>query len=52
MEATGDAFVIAPALPVTVGRLERDTNKLQALHATGMADAKAQLTAMQTYLNA
>lgn len=52
LEATGQTFVIAPAQPVTVGRLERDTDKLEALHATGMADAQAQLAAMQTYLNA
>jgi predicted patatin/cPLA2 family phospholipase len=43
LEAAGKTFVIAPAQPVTVGRLERDTDKLEALHATGMADAQAQL---------
>lgn len=50
LEHTGHAFVIAPRQPVTVGRLEHDVSKLATLHATGLADANVQLSAMTTYL--
>ncbi|WP_461214640.1 patatin-like phospholipase family protein [Lacticaseibacillus sp. GG6-2] len=50
LEKNGDVFVIAPDQPVTVSRLERDPDKLSALHATGMADAEQSLDAMAGYL--
>ena len=50
LEQAGKAFVIAPEAPVNVSRLERDLDKLAALHATGMADAERLLPAMQRYL--
>ncbi len=52
LEAAGQAFVIAPEQPVTVSRLERDVDKLAALHATGVAEAERQLSAMHQYLTA
>ncbi|MCI1894609.1 MAG: patatin family protein [Lactobacillus sp.] len=51
LEQQGQVFVIAPQEPVTVGRLERDVNKLTALHQTGMAEAEAALPGMQAYLS-
>lgn len=50
MEQAGECFVIAPAEPVTVSRLERDVSKLTALYETGVATGNAQLAAMRTYL--
>ena len=39
LEQRGEAFVIAPSQPVTVGRLERDMEKLGELYWLGYEDA-------------
>lgn len=50
LEQAGQAFVLAPAQPVTVSRLERDVDKLQALYQQGSADGQANLAKLQAYL--
>lgn len=41
LKEEGKVFVIQPRRPLVVGRLERDTVKLKALHDLGYQDAKA-----------
>ena len=41
-ERLGKALVIQPSEPVTIGRMEKDADKLRALYERGYADAKAQ----------
>ena len=43
LEAEGKAVVIRPLEPVTIGRTEKDTAKLDALYRQGYAQAKAQI---------
>lgn len=50
LEKRQGVFVIAPEQPVTVGRLEHDVSKLEALYQTGVAEAAAALPAMRDYL--
>ncbi|WP_461224501.1 patatin-like phospholipase family protein [Lacticaseibacillus suihuaensis] len=50
LEAAGDVFVIAPQEPVTVKRLEGDTDKLQALYETGRRESAAAFEALSAYL--
>ncbi|MFD1392177.1 patatin family protein [Lacticaseibacillus jixianensis] len=50
LEAAGKVFVIAPQQPVTVGRLEHDVSKLEALYQTGVTEAEASLSSMRAYL--
>lgn len=47
----GNTFVIQPAKPVSVGRLEKDPEKLKALYDAGYEDAKACKDALLTFLN-
>jgi predicted patatin/cPLA2 family phospholipase len=50
LEAAGKVFVIAPNDPVTVGRLEPDTSKLEALYETGLTQTNALIPELQLYL--
>ena len=50
MEKDGKMFVIRPSENITVARLEKDSEKLKALHALGMKDATAQWQALKEYL--
>ena len=47
----GNTFVIQPAKPVSVGRLEKDPEKLKALYDAGYEDAKACKDALLAFLN-
>ncbi|WDF83314.1 patatin family protein [Lacticaseibacillus pabuli] len=49
LEKAGKVFVIAPKEPVTVKRLEGDTDKLSMLHATGQHEAADRMMAMRMY---
>jgi predicted patatin/cPLA2 family phospholipase len=50
LEEAGQVFVIAPKDPVTVGRLEGNTDKLEALYETGLTQTNALLPELRTYL--
>ena len=49
-ERAGRAFVIRPATAPDVGRIERDTAKLKALHAAGYAAAERALPGLLEFL--
>lgn len=50
MEKLGKIFVIRPSVPLTIGRMEGDAEKIQAVYDIGRADAKKQLEAMKLWL--
>lgn len=50
LEKQGRIFVVAPSEPVTVGRLEKDVNKLHDLYLLGYNDARARIPALKEYL--
>lgn len=50
LEQEGKVFVIRPSEDRPVGRLEKDPEKLKALHALGMLDAQKQWQALEDYL--
>lgn len=50
LEEAGQVFVIAPAEPVTVGRLEGNTDKLEALYETGLQQTKELVPDLRSYL--
>jgi predicted patatin/cPLA2 family phospholipase len=51
LEKQGRIFVISPSQPVTVGRLERDMEKLGALYYLGYTDTQNRLDELKEYLN-
>ena len=50
LETEGKVFVIRPSENRPVGRLEKDPEKLKALHALGMQDAQKRWQALEEYL--
>ncbi len=50
LEKQGKVFVIRPSENRPVSRLEKDPEKLKALHALGVQDATAQWQALEAYL--
>ncbi len=50
LEAQGRLFVIRPPKPVTVSRMEKDTDKLQALYDEGRAECEKHMAALLAYL--
>ena len=50
LEKEGRIFVIAPSVPVTVGRLEKDIEKLGSLYWMGYHDAESDLASLRAYL--
>lgn len=50
LEDEGEIFVIAPHEPITVTRMEKDTNKLYELYVRGRRDATQALPALRAYL--
>ena len=50
LERRGKVFVIRPSENRPVGRLEKDPDKLRALHALGVQDATKQWQALKDYL--
>ena len=50
LQQDGRLFVFAPSSPVTVGRLEKNMEKLGALYYLGYTDAKKQIPALKSYL--
>ena len=49
MEAEGSVFVIRPAKPLEIGRLESDPEKVQHVYEQGCADARAALAALKSW---
>ena len=50
LEQEGKVFVIRPSENRPVGRLEKDPEKLKALHALGMQDAQKQWRGLEEYI--
>ena len=50
MEAESSIFVIRPAKPLEIGRLESDPEKVQRVYEQGCADARAALAALRAWL--
>ena len=51
LEKQGKAFVIAPPEPVTIGRFERDREKLQMLYQEGYDEASRRYGKLQAFLH-
>ena len=51
LERQGRLFIISPSRPVTVGRLEKDMEKLGELYWLGYHDAQARMDALRSYLS-
>lgn len=49
LEASGEALVIRPSKPITIGRFEKDVNKLKVLYENGYEDAKALYEEIKEY---
>ena len=49
-EQQGKAWVLHPSQPIEIGRLERRSDKLQAVYDLGTGDAEASLGSLRTYL--
>lgn len=49
-EAEGKAFVIRPSVPIQIGTIEKDPEKLQSVYDLGTRDAKANLAKLKEYL--
>lgn len=50
LEAQGKYFVIRPSRPITIGRVERDPEKLQAVYELGLRDGRAALAPLGEYM--
>ena len=50
LAAEGSAFVIRPAQPLAIGRLENDPEKVQRVHDQGRADALAALEVLREWM--
>lgn len=51
-EEQGKAFVIRPSEPITIGRIERDPDKLQQVYDLGLRDAADIMDALKAYIEA
>ncbi|MBQ8912380.1 MAG: hypothetical protein IJY89_07425 [Clostridia bacterium] len=47
----GSAFIIRPSVPLVIGRLEKDPDKMQAVYDIGYADCSAQIKRLQKWLS-
>lgn len=52
LEEAGKLFVLRPAEPIEIGRFEKNTEKLLDLYNRGRREMRAQLAALQAYLQA
>ena len=50
MELAGSAFVLRPARPLVVGRMERDLGRLEALYQQGYDEAMARMPDLEAWL--
>ncbi len=51
LNAEGKIFMISPSKPITIGRLEKNVDKLADLYYDGLKDAEAIYPALMEYLN-
>lgn len=51
LEKAGKVFVIRPEKPVSVSRVEKDPEKLEALYEEGLAIGRARIQEMRTWLH-
>lgn len=50
LEEQGKYFVIRPSLPIEIGRVESDPDKLQAVYELGLRDGQAALAPLREYM--
>lgn len=50
LEKEGSVFVIRPSVPLAVGRMEKDTEKVKEIYNLGRADGLSKLTKLQDWL--
>lgn len=50
MEKKGEVYIIRPRTPVTIGRLEKNPDKLKALYNQGYQEAKMHFDAIMTFI--
>lgn len=50
LEEKGEVFVIRPSEPISIGRLEKDPQKLQSVYELGFNDAKKNIEKLKKYL--
>lgn len=50
LEAAGEIFVIRPSQPITVGRMENDMDKINAVYALGRSDALSCLKELKSWM--
>ena len=50
-EKAGKVFLIRPIQPVTVGRMERNPEKIRSLYQIGYLDGKANAAKVKTFLS-
>lgn len=50
LEAEGKAFVIRPSKPITIGRIEKNPDRLQEVYELGVADGLACIEALKQYM--
>lgn len=51
MEKNKEVFVIRPSVPITIGRIEKDMDKVQEVYDLGISDTKSYLPELMNYLN-
>lgn len=51
-EQKGNVFIIRPTVPLKVGRMERNQQRLEELYNQGYEDAKATMKKMENWINA
>ena len=52
LERAGSAFVLRPARPLVVGRMERDVAKLEALYRQGYDETLERASALREWIDA
>ena len=50
LEKTGKVFVIRPEIPLKIGRLEKDPEKIQSIYDIGFKDAENKLHDMKKWI--
>lgn len=51
MEKDGEIFVIRPEMPLEIGRLEKDPEKLQTVYDIGVSDAEKAIESMKKWMD-
>ena len=50
LEERGEVFLLQPSEPITIGRTEKDPEKLKQVYQLGRRDAQAHLQEMKNFL--